>query len=55
MIMYETKENKEMDQAYSMTLHAWSTPSYVTRTCTIYCGNQSQGEATDAAVMRAQC
>lgn len=50
-IMYESNQNKEMDQAYSMTLHAWSTPS---GTCTIFCGSHSQGGATDAAVMRVQ-
>lgn len=37
-----------MDQTNSMTLHAWSRPSYVTGT--IFCG--SQGEATDAAIKR---
>ncbi len=54
MIMYETNESKEIDQFYSMTLHAWSPPSYVTIACPIFCGSQSQGEATDAAVMRVQ-
>lgn len=54
MIMYETNENKEMDQFYSMTLHAWSTSSYVPRACPIFCGSQSQGEATYVAVMRVQ-
>ncbi len=35
MIMYETNESKEIDQFYSMTLHAWSPPSYVTIACPI--------------------
>jgi len=34
-----------------VTLHAWSTP---TGSCTIFYGSQSQGGATDAAVMRVQ-